>query len=179
MPARKDPVRVISHVVVYAVFYVTPLFFGFGFLMQQALGELPGLTLANLAAACFANWLALKIYCEMNLNAIGLRWNRASADNLALGLMGGAGAACITLAPPLLFHLARIVPSSGERPSLAVPLFVAVFLLVGSSAEEILFRGFGLQTLVPAFGGFPAVAFCGIVFEKVTSRRWRGTSTTS
>ena len=60
MPSRKDPVREISHVVVYAVFYIAPLFLGFGFLMQALVGNFAGMTLANLAAALFANWLALE-----------------------------------------------------------------------------------------------------------------------
>ncbi|HEX3875585.1 MAG TPA: CPBP family intramembrane glutamic endopeptidase [Bryobacteraceae bacterium] len=164
MPARKDPVRVISHVVVYAVFYVTPLFLGFGLLMEEVLGTLAGLTLANLAAAFFANWLSLKIYCEMSITAIGLRWNRASADNLALGLLGGAGAACLTLAPPLLLHVSRISSTPDDRPTILTPLFVTACLFIGSSAEEMLFRGFGLQTLITGFGEFPSVAVCAIVF---------------
>ena len=44
MPSRKDPVREISHVVVYAVLYITPLFLGFGFLMQALAGKLAGMT---------------------------------------------------------------------------------------------------------------------------------------
>lgn len=164
MPSRKDPVREISHVVVYAVFYLTPLLLGFGFLMQALAGTLAGMTLANLAAALFANWLALKIYREMDVAAIGLRWNRASADNLALGLMGGVGAACLALVPPLLLGVAHIATIPDGRPTIAAAVFLSVFLLVGSAAEEILFRGFAFQTLIAAFGEWPAVAVCAILF---------------
>ena len=38
MPSRKDPVREVSHVVVYAMFYFAPLFLGFGFLLQALAG---------------------------------------------------------------------------------------------------------------------------------------------
>lgn len=164
MPSRKDPVREISHVVVYAVFYVAPLFLGFGFLMQAMLGALPGMTLANLAVALFANWLALKIYHQLPVTAVGLEWNRASADNLALGLLGGIGAACIALAPGLLFGYERVAHAAGEHPSIGAPFFLAFFLLVGSAAEEILFRGFGLQTLIPAVGAAPGVIVCAVLF---------------
>ena len=82
MPSRKDPVREISHVVVYAVFYLAPLILGFGFLMQGLAGNFAGMTLANLAAALFANWLALKIYKQMPVTAVGLAWNRASGHSL-------------------------------------------------------------------------------------------------
>jgi uncharacterized protein len=164
MPPRKDPVRVISHLVVYAVFYIAPLFLGFGFLMQGVLGALPGMTTANLAVALFANWLALKIYHQMPLSAIGLAWNRASGDNLALGLLGGIGAACVALGPPLLFGAAHIVRTPGEHPSLGAPVFLAVFLFVGSASEEILFRGFGFQTLIPAAGPAASVTVCAVLF---------------
>src|ERR1700722_16661342 len=111
MPSRKDPVREISHVVVYAVFYLTPLFLGFGFLMQSLLGNLAGMAMANRPAAPFTNWPGLKIYTGMSIAAVGLWWNRASADNFALGLLGGIGAACLGLGLPLAAgaaHFARI-----------------------------------------------------------------------
>ena len=164
MPPRKDPVREVSHVVVYAVFYVAPLFLGFGFLMQAVLGNLAGMTLANLAAALFANYLALKIYREMPVTAIGLEGNRASAYNFGLGLAGGVGAACLILGPPLLLGFAHIVGTPEEQPSLWAGVFLAVCLLIGSGGEEILFRGFGFQTLIPTFGAPAAVAICGILF---------------
>ena len=164
MPLRKDPVREISHVVVYAVFYLTPLFLGFGFLLQALAGNLAGMTLANLAAALFANWLALKIYREMPVSAIGLWWNRASADNFSLGLLGGVGAASVALGPALLLGAAHIARTPGERPTLGAAVFLGVFLLVGSAAEEILFRGFGFQTLLGAFGDWPSIAVCAILF---------------
>ena len=164
MPSRKDPVREISHVVVYAVFYLAPLFLGFGSLMVYTLGPLPGATLANLAAALFANWLALKIFAGCELTAIGLRWNRASSDNFALGLLGGIGAASLALAPAVAVGAAHFVQSAGERPTLGAPIFLAVFLLVGSAAEEILFRGFGFQTLLPALGNWISVGICAVLF---------------
>ncbi|MGA7235155.1 MAG: CPBP family intramembrane glutamic endopeptidase [Bryobacteraceae bacterium] len=164
MPSRKDPVREISHVVVYAVFYVAPLFLGFGFLMQALAGNFAGMTLANLAAALFANWLALKIYREMGVAAVGLWWNRASADNFALGLLGGMGAACATLVPALLVGAAHFTHAQGDRPTIGAAIFLGVFLLVGSASEEILFRGFGFQTLLGAFGAAPSVAICAILF---------------
>jgi hypothetical protein len=160
-------VREISHVVVYAVFYLAPLFLGFGFLMQALAGNLAGMTLANLAAALFANWLALKIYHQMGVSAIGLGWNRGSADNFALGLLGGIGAACAALAPALLAGAAHFTHTSGERASISAAVFLGVFLLVGSAGEEILFRGFGFQTLVAAFGQTAGVAVCAVLFGLV------------
>jgi CAAX protease family protein len=164
MPARKDPVRVASHVVAYAAFYLVPLLLGFGFLMQAVAGTLAGMTLANLAAALFANWIALKIFADSSLAALGLWWNRAGADNFALGLMGGIGAACMVLGPPLLAGAAHFSQIPEDRPTVWAMAFLAVFLLVGSSAEEILFRGFGFQTLLANFGKWIAIAPVAVLF---------------
>src|SRR6185312_2618481 len=164
MPARKDPVRVISHVAAFAAFYLVPLILGFGFLIQALLGNLAGLTLANLAAALFANWIALKIFADQKIVAIGLWWNRASADNFTIGLIGGIGAACLTLTPPVVFGVAHFTRATGEQPTLWAALFLAVFLLIGSSAEEILFRGFAFQTLLANFGPWAAIIPGAVLF---------------
>jgi len=164
MPARKDPVRVASHVVAYAAFYLVPLLLGFGFLMQGLLGALAGMTAANLAAALFANWTALKIFANRPLTALGLWWSRASADNLALGMLGGMGAACIALAPPLAAGVAHFARIPEDQPTVWAAAFLAVFLFVGSAAEEILFRGFGFQTLLANFGIWVAVAPLAVLF---------------
>jgi membrane protease YdiL (CAAX protease family) len=164
MPARKDPVRVASHVVAYAAFYLAPLLLGFGFLMQGLLGTLAGMTIANLAAALFANWIALKIYVACPLSVLGLWWNRASADNFALGLMGGISAACIGLGPPLAAGAAHFARIPEEQPTIWAALFLAVFLFAGSAAEEILFRGFGFQTLLANFGIWAAIVPVAVLF---------------
>jgi membrane protease YdiL (CAAX protease family) len=163
MPSRKDPVREISHVVVYAVFYLAPLMLGFGRLVQDTFGDFIGFTLANLAVALFANWLALKIYCEQRITAIGLQWNRASADNLALGLLGGVGAAALVLGPALLTGAAHDA-AAAQRGDLSGAIVFAIFLFVGSAAEEILVRGFGFQILIPALGEGISVGVCAALF---------------
>ncbi len=164
MPARKDPVRVLSHVMAYAAFYLVPLMLGFGFLMQALLGTLAGMTLANLAAALFANWIALKIFAARPLTAIGLWWNRASADNFAIGLLGGIGTACVALGPPLAAGAAHFARIPEERPTLWAAVFLGVFLLFGSAAEEILFRGFAFQTLLASFGVWAAIVPGALLF---------------
>jgi membrane protease YdiL (CAAX protease family) len=164
MPARKDPVRVVSHVIAYAAFYLSPLILGFGFLMQWLAGALAGMTLANLAAALFANWIALKIFAERPVMAIGLWWNRASADNFTIGLIGGIGAACVVLALPLGAGAAHFARMTDEQPTIWAAVFLTVFLLVGSAAEEILFRGFGFQTLLASFGAWASIVPGALLF---------------
>jgi uncharacterized protein len=178
MPARKDPVRALSHVMAYAAFYLAPLVLGFGFLMQALAGALAGMTLANLAAALFANWIALKIFAERPVTAIGLWWNRASADNFAVGLLGGIGAACVALVPPLGAGAAHFTRIADEQPTIWAAVFLSVFLLVGSAAEEILFRGFGFQTLVASFGAWagivPGAVLFGLLHLENPGATWLG-----
>jgi membrane protease YdiL (CAAX protease family) len=164
MPARKDPVRVVSHVVAYGVFYLIPLFLGFGFLMQTLLGTLAGMTLGNLAAALFANWIAVKIFAYRPLIAIGLWWNRASADNFSLGLIGGIGSACVVLAAPLVTGIAHFTRIPEDQPTIGAAVFLAVSLLVGAAAEEILFRGFAFQILLANFGAWAAIVPGAVLF---------------
>jgi uncharacterized protein len=164
MPARKDPVRVVSHVIAYAAFYMAPLVLGLGFLMQALAGALAGMTLANLGAALFANWIALKIFAERPVTAIGLWWNRASADNFAVGFLGGVGAACVSLGLPLGAGVAHFSRIAEDQPTIWAAVFLTVFLLVGSAAEEILFRGFGFQTLLASFGPWASIVPGAVLF---------------
>ena len=144
MPARKDPVRVVSHVVAYAAFYLAPLVLGFGFLMQGLLGTLAGMTLGEPGGGVIRQLDRFEDFrrppadgaramVEPGRRRIILRWDcwEASARHASrLGPPLAAGAA----------HFARIPE---EQPTIWAAVFLAVFLFVGSAAEEILFRGFG------------------------------------
>jgi len=152
MPARKDPVRVASHVMAYAAFYLAPLVLGFGFLMQALVGTLAGMTLANLAAALFANWIALKIFAERPVTAIGLWWNRASADNFAVGLLGGVGAACVALSLPLGAGAAHFARVAEDQPTIWAAVFLTVFLLVGRPRRRFCFADSAFKRCWPASG---------------------------
>src|SRR5215467_9579962 len=96
----KEPLRLALSVLVYIVLYgAAQIVF---YLVLGVAGELAGATLTVLLAAIFANWLVLRIYENRTLPDAGLRWSRASPENLALGLAGGIGAACLVVAPPLI-----------------------------------------------------------------------------
>jgi membrane protease YdiL (CAAX protease family) len=58
-------------------------------------------------------------------------------------------------------HFARIPE---EQPTIWAALFLAVFLFAGSAAEEILFRGFGFQTLLANFGIWAAIVPVAVLF---------------
>jgi uncharacterized protein len=159
----KDPLRLGIHVTVYvALFYATA--FVFSGLLVWLGGYMTGLTGATLLSAVFANWLALRIYEDRHVVEIGLWLNRRSAENVVLGLAGGAGAAALVLAPALLVGAAHLTPTPADQPTVGTIIFVSILLAAGSVGEELFFRGYGFQELLAAVGPWATVAPVGIIF---------------
>ena len=161
MTPRQDPIRLAIRLVVFLVSFFV-LYLVLSGLLSWLLLNFAGPMFAELVSALCATWLALRIYEGFRVIDVGLWWNRASGDNLALGLLGGAGAACLVLGLPLLFGWARIVqnhPASAEGIA-----FALLCLAAGSIGEELLFRGYGFQLLVAALGPWAAVVPVGILF---------------
>ena len=127
-------------------------------------GYLLGITLSQLVAALAANRIALRIYGRLRLADVGLKWNAASMRNLALGMAGGMGAATLVLYPPLVARAARLVPTSDAGARWDVFLFTFAALLAGAAGEEILFRGYGFQLLLRAWGPYTTVFTVAAVF---------------
>jgi len=152
-------VRVVAYIALYKIasfLSVPPLVWLCGYLF--------GVIASQFLAAFGANWLALRIYGGGRLSDLGLSWNWDASWNLALGVAGGVGAATLTLLPPLLADIARLTPSpAGPAPWTTVVFTIAV-LLAGSAGEEILFHGYGFQTLLGAWGPFTTVLTVGAVF---------------
>jgi len=160
---RVDLLRIAAHVGVYvALFFLTS--YVFGPLLQWLGGYLLGITASVLLSSIIANWLALRIYEARGLPDVGLVWNRASADNLALGLLGGIGAACLVLLSPLAAGAARLTATPAHQPSFNSILFVTVLLAAGAAGEELFFRGYGFQVLLVSCGAWATILPVGVVF---------------
>jgi len=127
-------------------------------------GYFAGVTLSQIVAAVVVNWLALRIFGRFHLTDLGLKWNRVSIRNLALGIAGGMGAAALVLAPPLAVHAAWLAPAGDQAVTWDFFLFTTVLLLAGSAGEEILFRGFGFQILLQTWGPYTTIFTVGAVF---------------
>ncbi len=159
----KDPLKLAIHLTVYAaLFYATA--FVFSGLLVWLGGYLTGVTGATLLSAVFANWLALRIYEDRHVVDIGLSVNRISAENLILGLAGGAGTAALVLIPPLLAGGAHLTPTPADQPTVGTIVFVSILLAGGSIGEEIFFRGYGFQELLAAVGPWATVIPVGVIF---------------
>jgi uncharacterized protein len=163
MPTRHDALRTALQVLVY-VFLWAAFSFVFGQLLFWVAGYLAAITVTSLLAACFANWLAMRIYEGRRLADIGLLWNDSSIRNLGIGLLGGAGAAVLVLGPPLLAGAASFRAVPDMEAQFASIAFVTALLFFGAAGEEILFRGFGFQVLLRTLGYASTILPVGVLF---------------
>jgi uncharacterized protein len=168
MQSRHDPVRTALQVLVYVFLWVA-MSFVFGPLLFWLGDYLAGITLTSLLAACFANWLSMRIHEQRSLADIGLLWNDSSIRNLGLGLLGGAGAAGLVLGPPLIAGVASIRDIPNVEAQLGTIAFTAVLLFAGAAGEEILFRGFGFQVLLRTLGPAATILPVGVLFALLHS----------
>jgi membrane protease YdiL (CAAX protease family) len=147
---------------VYALLTVVGLFLTFQLLIS--FGTLVASAVGVFLAAAIANALALRIFERARLTDIGLTWNSASVHNLLVGLAGGAAAACVVLAGPIVLRLAEFQKVAGAEVHWRTVLFVAVLLLFGAIGEEMMFRGYAFQTLMSSLGPFATILPFGIIF---------------
>ncbi len=160
MENRKDPLRIAVALAAFLAFYLASHWITDRLLFW---GGIVGVGVAGLLAALVATWLALRIYEHRTLSAAGLVVNRSAAHNLALGILGGGGAAAMVLALPLLFGFAHLEPIA-DPPSAGTLPFVTLGLAAASATEEILFRGYPLQILIGAAGPFASIIPLGVLF---------------
>lgn len=126
-------------------------------------GYLAAGALGTFLAAAVANSLMMAIFERAPLAHIGLIWNEASRRNLLLGLAGGAGGACLVLAPPLLVGLAEW-RAADAGPGFDAAMFLFVMLLLGAVGEEMLFRGYGFQVLLHRLGTYATIFPVSVLF---------------
>jgi hypothetical protein len=160
---RLDPAKLAIRVAVYIVMvwlgreFLGPILLWVG---GYLLGNLAG----TLTIALVANVLALRFFTDLRLVDLGMAWHRPSMENMALGIVGGAGAASLVLAPALLFHEAHLNGTPADEPSLASILFVVALLAFGSMGEELMMRGYGFQILLANAGTWTTIVPVGVVF---------------
>lgn len=139
-------------------------------LLAQILYSLFGLLMASIAGvfagAAIANTLAIRIYERLHLADIGLHWNPLAARSLLYGVAGGMGAGLFAVLLPAAAGLATWQPvAPGEsNSSLGGFIFLTAMLLFGAVGEEMLFRGYGLQVLVPVLGPVATILPLSVLF---------------
>lgn len=158
-----DKLAVLLRVVVYVFLAIAGMTL-FPALMFPVSGYLVAAALGTFASAAVANAIALRIWEESRLSAIGLGWSAASRRHLLMGAAVGASAAILVILGPVAVRAADLarVPNSPVRwPSL---LFVSLVLLFGAVGEEMLFRGYAFQLLCGVLGPFATILPMGVLF---------------
>jgi len=161
-PSRRAT-TVALHVTVYAMLYFITAMIALPVLMWAG-GRYLGIFAGGLFSAIFANWLALRIYENRSLEQVGLWVNGNSGRNLLMGILGGAGSACLVLGPPVLARAAHFTPTPSEPFTWGTFLFVSFLLAAGSAGEELLFRGYGFQLLLSTLGPYATILPVGVLF---------------
>ena len=139
-------------------------------LLAQILFTLFGLLMASIvgvfAGATIANTLAIRIYERLRLADIGLHWNPTAARSLFYGVAGGMGAGLCAVLLPAAAGLATWQPvaPNESNSSFGGFLFLTAMLLFGAVGEEMLFRGYGLQVLVPVLGPVATILPLSVLF---------------
>lgn len=165
---RPEPLTVILKVGLFLFLYI-----GSQFLLVPLLrtigGDLFAFTLGGFSAAALSNALVMRIYERQSLADVGFWWNGSAARNLAFGLAGGIGAACLVLCGPLLVKAARFHPAPVTDTNWRSILFVSLLLLFGSVGEEMCFRGYPFQLLLKSLGPYATILPTGVVFGALHS----------
>ena len=119
--------------------------------------------MALFASATLAGWACGAIFERLPFPALGWSLHRGWLRNAAIGSLVGAlslllAAALATISKGLRFH-----PDSVAATSIARTVFAsAVIFVLAAAAEEVLFRGYPLQTLTRA-----KLAWLGVVLTSV------------
>ncbi|MDZ7637344.1 MAG: type II CAAX endopeptidase family protein [Bryobacterales bacterium] len=164
-PLAEQPHRRFKTVLQVFVFLV------FAFVAIYALAAvalvIPNLFLASALATFLgslaATALAMRVFYESPLLAVGLHWNPIASRNLGIGLGVGMIAGAVVTLIPVAAGILRW-EATGEAFSWGALVLFLVLILFSAIGEEILFRGFPLQRLHETFGPIPAVLVTSLVF---------------
>src|SRR4051812_49116232 len=120
-------------------------------------GPLLAATLGTFLAAAVANAITVRIFERGRLSDMGLAWDERSPRSIAFGVCCGILAAAIFVGPALLVGVATVQPDSEYPANWSSLVFLTCLLIFGAFGEEMLFRGYGFQTLVKGSGRFAAL----------------------
>ena len=159
----RDKTQTAIHAGVFILFSYMALLI-LGTLLSGLNTQVLSATLVVFASGLMPNWLCLSIFEHRPFADCGLWLNSCSGHNLLWGLAGGAGAVAVVMLPLILAGAGHFVALPAEPPSAGTIIFVILMLAGGALGEEMLFRGYGLQILIDAFGAWATILPVGAVF---------------
>lgn len=122
-----------------------------------------------LFAATLVGWLCNLLLEELPWRALGWALHRGWGRDLLLGSLLGAAAMGVAVVISVVFGDTSFAPAPDvASTAVARTLFVsAVVFLFGAAAEEALFRGYLLQTLMRSWPSWVALLLTSILFALV------------
>ncbi len=123
------------------------------------------------ATTALSTWLTMRFLERRPFLSVGLLLRQESLAEIGFGLGGGillvVGVTLVEWGTGAIRFQSSEVPLSAGLAHLPT---VTVLLLVGASAEEVLFRGYPFQRLVEASNGLLAMAVTSVVFGFLHAR---------
>lgn len=146
-------------------------FFGFVLLAQLFLpllrvvtGEVLIYGITAVGASLFGTTIAMGWFHQRRWQEVGVEWRAGWPMRVFWGIGLGLVAALLVTVIPVLAGLAAFRPDAQYPSSWPGLLLVTVSFIGVAYGEEMYFRGYGLQTLVRAFGQPAAVISLSILF---------------
>ncbi len=124
------------------------------------------LSLASLAGALIATYVAVKFINRKPFSAVGLAVNRHTMRHLGIGCLVGYLMMTGTFGIEYLLGYVTVVAVEITYLKALQTLAIAlVFFSVAAMFEEVVFRGYPFQTLVRGIGFVPSIVVVGILFS--------------
>jgi membrane protease YdiL (CAAX protease family) len=127
-------------------------------------GRVLAFGIAATLSSLFATKLVMAWFHARPWPDVGARWNVASLRNLALGVGTGFVAAVAGVVTPIAAGAGTWRPDPVFPASMPGMALVTLSFAGVAFGEELYFRGYALQNLIPCFGAVPAVAGLGLLF---------------
>ncbi|MES1260977.1 MAG: CPBP family intramembrane glutamic endopeptidase [Acidobacteriota bacterium] len=164
-PVRKtrDPIRPLLGAATCAFFY----WFALNLIVPAGRflgGEMIAMTVPPLVAAAIASALAMAIFESRSFGDLGLAWQHGTRRNLLTGIALGAGAALFVILPAIALGLAHYAWVANPDTSWRAALFTPLLLFCGAMGEEVVFRGYALQSLMRGYGAWVSIFVTGAIF---------------
>lgn len=106
----------------------------------------------------------MRIYEMRPFYTVGLFFNRPGAAHLGIGLALGAGSSLLVVGVQRVFGWVRFERVAFLPDELLTLSFWFLILLIGAAGEELLFRGYGFQHLIRAFGPWFSITSTSVLF---------------
>ena len=106
----------------------------------------------------------MRIYEMQPFHVVGFFFNRSGAVHLGIGLMLGAGSSLLLVVVQWVCGWARFERVGFLSHGVLTLSFWFLVLVIGAAGEELLFRGYGFQHLIRAFGPWFSITSTSALF---------------